>query len=262
MYRIALDAFALARSQGPLALLRRAGSGTVWRRLVFGGLQIRNWKPALARELLQGDGLEIGALHNPLPVGDAACVRYVDRFDIAGLRRHYPELANFELIPVDIIDDGEMLVSVPPASQDFIVASHFFEHCENPLGTMRAHFDRLKPGGLLFYAIPDKRMTFDHARANTDFSHLVADDVEGPQRSRASHYREWAQTVLGKNGPEIEATARRLMAERFSIHFHCWDRRSLARVFERARGYLDTRFDIVRLRANGPETIVILKRRS
>ena len=52
------------------------------------------------------------------------------------------------------------------------------------------------------------------------------------------------------------------MAERFSIHFHCWDRRSLARVFARARGYLETRFDIVGLRANGPETIVILKRRS
>ena len=116
MYRIALDAFALARSQGPLALLRRAGSGTVWRRLVFGGLQIRDWKPALARELLQGDGLEIGALHNPLPVATrrGTLCRSVR---IAGLRRHYPELADFELVPVDIIDDGETLVSVPPPAR-------------------------------------------------------------------------------------------------------------------------------------------------
>jgi hypothetical protein len=262
MCRIALDAFALARTQGALALLRRAVSGTAWRRLVFGGLQFRDWKPTLARTYLRGDGLEIGALHNPVPVADAARVRYVDRFDIAGLRRHYPELAGKELVPVDIVDDGETLLSVPRASQDFIVACHFFEHCENPLGAMRAHLDRLKPGGLLFYAIPDKRMTFDHARTNTDFDHLVADDVEGPQRSRTSHYRDWAQTVLGKNGPEIEATARQLMAERFSIHFHCWDRPGLARLFAQARGYLGNRFDIVRLRANGPETIVVLKRTS
>ena len=104
-------------------------------------------------------------------------------------------------------------------------------------------------------------MTFDHARANTDFSHLLADDVEGPQRSRASHYREWAQTVLGKNGPEIEATARRLMAERFSIHFHCWDRRSLARVFERARGYLENGSISSGWRERA-RNIVILKRTS
>ena len=184
MYKIALDAFALLRTKGPKEFLRRVGSGTAWRRLVFGGLQIRDWKPALAREFLHGNGLEIGALHNPLPLTDAARVRYVDRFDIAGLRRHYPELGDLELVPVDIIDDGETLANVLPASQDFIAASHFFEHCENPLGAIRAHLGRLKPGGLLFYAIPDKRMTFDHARANTGFAHLVADDIEGPQCSR------------------------------------------------------------------------------
>jgi SAM-dependent methyltransferase len=260
MYRIALDAFALARTQGPLALLKRAGGGNAWRRLVFGGLQIHDWKPALVRELLRGDGLEIGALHHPLPIGDAARVRYVDRFDVAGLRRHYPELADFDLVPVDVVDDGETLASIPPASQDFIVASHFLEHCENPLGAIRAHLDRLRPGGLLFYAIPDKRMTFDHGRPNTAFAHLVADDTQGPQSSRESHYREWAKIVLGKNRGEIEVVAGQLMAERFSIHFHCWDRKNLALFFDLARDYFENRFNIVRLRANGPETIVILKR--
>ena len=72
MYKIALDAFALLRTKGPKEFLRRVGSGTAWRRLVFGGLQIRDWKPALAREFLRGNGLEIGALHNPLPLTDAA----------------------------------------------------------------------------------------------------------------------------------------------------------------------------------------------
>lgn len=260
MYRIAQDALALVRTRGAAGLLQRATDAAAWRRLALGGLQFRDWKPVLARAHLSGEGLEIGALHNPLQVGAAARVRFLDRFDVEGLRRHYPELRDRDLVPVDIVDDGERLEKIPPASQDFIVASHFIEHCENPLGSIRTHLDRLKIGGKLFYAIPDKRMSFDHRRANTGFDHLVADDIEGPLASRAAHYREWATRVLGKQGAAADETARSLMAEAFSIHFHCWDRRNLAIFFGLAREYLKNQFRIIGLRANGPETIVILER--
>ena len=261
MYRIVREALALARARGPAGLLKRATEAAAWRRLILGGLQFRDWKPVLARQQLRGEGLEIGALHNPLRLGDAVRVRFVDRFDVEGLRRHYPELRDFDLVPVDIVDDGERLDTVPPASQDFIIASHFIEHCENPLGSIRTHLARLKVGGKLFYAIPDKRMTFDRRRANTAFEHLVADDTEGPLASREAHYREWANRVLGKHGRDADETARRLMAEKFSIHFHCWDRKNLKMFFALAREYLKNQFCIIGLRANGPESIVILERR-
>ena len=38
-------------------------------------------------------GIEIGALHHPLPVPPEARVRYVDRMPVSELRRQYPELA-------------------------------------------------------------------------------------------------------------------------------------------------------------------------
>ncbi len=260
MYRIAIEAYTLARNHGIGALLKRAVGTNAWRRLMYGALQIRDWKPILAEKYLVGHGLEIGALHNALKISSAAQVKYVDRLDVPGLRAHYTELSGFDLVDVDIVDDGELLGTIPPASQDFIIANHFVEHCENPLGTIRTHLDRLKYGGLLFYTIPDRKMTFDWKRSNTPFDHLVSDDTNGPLQSRESHYREWARLVLGKRGAEIDETARGLMNERYSIHFHSWDKKSLQAFFRSASEYLEKQFEIVQFRANGPETVVILKR--
>src|SRR5438067_4726868 len=75
----------------------------------------------LAEQFLAGDGLEIGALHHPLPVPPAARARYVDRLDIAGLRRQFPELAGEPLVPVNVIDDAERLATVSDESQDFVI---------------------------------------------------------------------------------------------------------------------------------------------
>src|SRR5690349_12337154 len=71
----------------------------------------------IASSYLRGDGLEIGALHNPLKVPPTARVRYVDRMGVADLRREYPELSRERLVDVDILDDGETLASVGDATQ-------------------------------------------------------------------------------------------------------------------------------------------------
>jgi len=260
MYRIVVEALALVRAQGVGVLLERINKPKAWRRLIYGWLQFRDWKPILARKYLSGQGLEIGALHNPLPVSAGACVTYVDRLDVAKLRAHYPELSGLNFVNVDIVDDGEVLGAVPQASQDFIIANHFLEHCENPLGTIRTHLSKLKSGGLLFYTVPDRRMTFDWKRRNTPFEHLISDDANGPHQARIEHYREWAALVLDKKGAEIDETAAKLMRERFNIHFHCWDKRALRELFERARTYLANGFDTAIFRPNGPEIIVILRR--
>ena len=67
----------------------------------------------LRRELsfsyLKGGGIEVGALHGPLPVSGQAKVRYVDRMSVSDLRKHYPELDHVDLVDVDVIDDGEVL---------------------------------------------------------------------------------------------------------------------------------------------------------
>jgi hypothetical protein len=98
----------------------------------------------LAHFYLKGEGLEIGALHNPLTVGPKAKVRYVDRMSVPDLKKHYPELNNLPLVPVDIVDDGEHLKTIADGTQNFVIANHFIEHCSNPIETFRNLFRVLK----------------------------------------------------------------------------------------------------------------------
>ena len=120
----------------------------------------------------------------------------------AQLRSEYPELADWDLTEVDIVDDGETLATVAPESQDFIVANHFLEHTENPVGTIECHLGKLKPGGVLFYAVPDKRFTFDFRRPADPLEHMIADYEQGPERSRAEHYEEWCRLVIDSESRE------------------------------------------------------------
>src|SRR5712691_699882 len=154
-------------------------------------------EPMLARRrevsarFLQGTGIEIGALHYPLWVDpDRARVRYVDRLTVPELRQQYPELAAYALVEVDVVDDGEKLSSFADGTLDFVIGNHMLEHCENPIGTTRNHLAKVRPGGVLYYAVPDKRYSFDVDRPLTSFEHLVRDDREGPAWSRLEHFRE------------------------------------------------------------------------
>ena len=110
----------------------------------------------LASVYLRGSGLEIGALHHPLPVPRSACVSYVDRMTVAELRKQYPDLPSNELVEPDLIDNGETLSKVPAVSQDFVIANHFLEHCQDPIGTLENFFRVLKLGGILYLTVPDK----------------------------------------------------------------------------------------------------------
>jgi hypothetical protein len=65
-------------------------------------------------------------------------VRYVDHLSTADLRDEYPELAGQPLVEVDVLDDGETLATFADESVDFVIASHFLEPCEDPIGAMTA----------------------------------------------------------------------------------------------------------------------------
>lgn len=216
----------------------------------------------LSHKYLSGDGVEIGALHNPLRLGPAARVRYVDRYDVDGLRRHYPELNNLDLVTVDVIDDGETLSTFREGELDFIVANHFLEHTENPIGTLRNHLSKLRSGGKLFMAVPNKHYCFDLHRPLTSFEHLLSDDQGDPADSRADHYREWTRLVVKPENPaDIEARANQLMAQKYSIHFHVWDARTFHDFLERTRAYLGNAFDIEHFSFSGIEILAVLKKR-
>ena len=218
-------------------------------------------RAALATRFLSGHGIEIGALDCPLPLPPGVSARYVDRASVTELHRLYPELAESKLVEPDLIEDGERLPGVASGSLDFIVANHMLEHCENPLGTMRTHLDRVRPGGVLFYAVPNKRHCFDVQRPLTEFAHLRADDLDGGVASRWNHYLEWARLVNAiTDPPAAERNAWENLHNGYSIHFHVWDGRTFRQFLNSARDYLQRTFAVRHFRASGSEIIAILQR--
>jgi SAM-dependent methyltransferase len=213
----------------------------------------------IADTYLRGEGIEIGALYAPLQT--SARVRYVDRMTVEQLRGQYPELSNTALTPVDRIDDGERLVSFPDESLDFIIANHMLEHCENPLGTIRVHLERLRRGGILYYAVPDKRNSFDIDRPITSFEHLVDDDKDGGEATRFGHYMEWARLVNHIEAPaDAHRNAVEAMRIRYSIHFHVWDPSAWLEFLSQAARYLASPFEVLLFEQNDTEIICVLRR--
>ena len=215
-------------------------------------------RDAVAATYLKGDGIEIGALHNPLKVGENARVRYLDRMTAAELRRQYPELSDKPLVKVDIVDDGERLSTVADASQDFVIANHFLEHVQDPIRAFLAMMRVLRPAGVLYLALPDKRFTFDAARPSTSVEHLLADYREGADRSRAAHYAEWVDKVTRLEGDAAIPEVQRLMAMAYSIHFHVWAQRDMLQLLLQLQTMQP--FDMEMMLRTGEECIFILRK--
>jgi len=214
----------------------------------------------VSRRYLRGSGLEIGALHSPMSVKKGVRVLHVDRLRTADLRLEYPEWDHLPFVDVDLIDDGERLDQVADDSQDFVVASHMLEHCENPLGTLRQHLTKLKPGGVLFYIVPDRRGGFDLERPLTSFEHIVRDDREGPAWSRWDHYLEFSRLANKSPADQVESIAKQMMGAKSSIHFHVWEDSTFREFLMRTREILDLGFDIEHFEMNHAEIISVLRK--
>jgi SAM-dependent methyltransferase len=212
----------------------------------------------LADRFLRGDGIEIGALHRPVPLPEGVTVRYVDRLYTDDLRSEYNELSSVEVVEPTIIDDGELLDHVPTNSVDFIVANHFLEHCQDPIGTILVHLNRLRDGGHLFYAIPEKRYTFDNPRATTTLEHLIQDHTDGGASSRVDHFTEYGRIVMGSGEPE--RTGRELMDADYSIHFHAWTSIEMIELFMYIQRTYEPNLEIIASQAFEDEFILVCRK--
>lgn len=194
---------------------------------------------------LSGNGIEIGALHNPLAVRRGVKVIYVDWKNEAELRKHYPELEGKSLAPVSVIASAEDLGPFGDESLDFVIANHLLEHLEQPIRALKEFQRVLKPGGVLYMALPDRRLTFDRRREPTTSEHLFDEHRTGAEANRRAHYLDWALNVDGKHGAEAAAHAAALLARRYSIHFHVWTPDSFLDFFVAARREFGLDFQLV-----------------
>lgn len=210
---------------------------------------------------LFGEGLEIGALHNPQRLPFGVRVRYVDRMSNEDLLRHYPDLGQKYMVPVEIVDDGERLDCVDDASQDFVIAGHFLEHCQDPIGTLKQFFRVLKPKGIAYITIPDKRYTFDCDRPLTTLAHLQEDHDLGPERYRRQHFEEYVRFVHRVDNPaEIQRQADELLEQDFSIHYHVWTQHEILELLLSVQREIG--FEIENFSKNRHEVICVLRKHS
>lgn len=216
----------------------------------------------LANRFISGKGLEIGALHMPLSLPAGAKVKYVDYMPVSKLRKHYPELKELNLVKVDIVDNGERLTAVEVRSQNFIIANHFLEHCQDPIGTIVRFFEILKPGGILFMAIPDKRYTFDMHRPLTKYKHLLDEHVVYPKKKYLEeHCREvvkFTEQITEKK--KLNARVKELINTNYSIHQHVWTQRELVEFFYETADTFSLDLEIEAMANNIHEVVFVIRK--
>ena len=217
-------------------------------------------RASIAAHYLTGRGLEVGALHSPLEVPPGVEVRYADFEDGETLDQKYPELEGQEIKRPDILTKFETLSGVDDASQDFLIANHVLEHCEDPIGAVKSVARVLRPGGVAYMAVPDRRFTFDSERPVTPIEHLVRDHEEGPQGSLEAHYREWIRLVDKLDGKAADDKLARMLEKHANIHFHVWEHEDMLKMFHHLVREMGVPLQVELSFLHGCEVIWILRR--
>ena len=239
----------------------------------------------LARRYLKGCGLEIGALHRPLPLPSAVSVQYVDIASREENILRFPELDASDIVEVDYIDDGFVLSGIPENSQDFLIANHVLEHSPNPIQVLKNWCRPLKPDGRLFVTIPIARKCFDKGRPETTLDHLIDDyDLYNSSTNRLArqrineknrdHLREWItiseHSILCKRDityqkPSVEEIERRIEhsdTQRSEIHFHTFSMASYTRLLDYFTKTLETGMKVEKICKSRREIVSILVKSS
>ena len=160
------------------------------------------WSPEL-----RGLGIEIGAHGHPLP---GIQPYYVDRFRAFG----------GEPCAAHLLSDGASL-PFRDGCLDYVACSHLLEHLADPAGAIVEWCRAVKPGGIVYLIVPDRRFTFDRHRPRTKVAHLIDDFERKAQPSDPTHIDEFFDRVaLRELQPELERGEVAAYRERQRAHHH------------------------------------------
>lgn len=180
-----------------------------------------------AYKLLDGHGLEIGALHQPAWVPGRCRVEYCDAISKAEAVKIFAEIPAEQIVNPGIISDLDKdgLSAVMDESYDFVIFNHVIEHVANPVRVVEELFRVVRPGGLVVLSAPDKNYTYDVERDLTPFAHLEDEYRAGVSEVSDEHYLDFIRGVhpemLGENNENV-AQAIAYARDRRE-HVHVWD---------------------------------------
>ena len=146
-------------------------------------------------------------------------------------------------------------------SQDFVIANHFFEHCQDPIAAIGNMLRVLREDGVLYMALPDKRYTFDQDRPVTPIEHILSDYGRGPEGSRRDHLEEWFRLVSKiEDKVDRENLVDQALQSEGHIHYHVWTQTEMLELIVTLQGFFDLELEMVR--KNGTEVIFVLRKRT
>ncbi|MDC1427930.1 class I SAM-dependent methyltransferase [Rhodospirillaceae bacterium] len=124
-------------------------------------------------------GLEIGPLNRPLVDKNSikGKIFYLDHLSTKDLKKKYRDDSSVDvekIVDVDFVcEDGDLQRVLGTNKFDYIIASHVVEHIPDPIFWLQGLLAVLKPNGVIFLVVPDKRFTFDYKRPVTTFGTLL-----------------------------------------------------------------------------------------
>lgn len=215
--------------------------------------KISHWIPSGAV------GVEIGAGIAPLP-GFSPAPFYVDCFKSFGAE---PCRADYY--------GHACKLPFHDHSLDYVAASHVLEHVANPVAALAEWYRVVRPGGIIYLVVPDRRKTWDHPRPLTTVEHMLGDFLRRTTACDVTHVNEFASLIdwsrFNPATPEAEVRSKRdelarglhetiARGEDINIHFHTFEAANLRALLETLATWMARRFnwEILEIAEHFPST--------
>ena len=197
-----------------------------------------------AASLLNGNGLEIGALNSPFEIPKSCQVKYLDLDTVKNLSDHFPELNPNSIISPDYIGDIEKtpIIQITKQKFDFIIANHVIEHMANPIMFIKNVWDTLNDSGCFILSSPDKDYTFDITREITTFEHILNDYRNNVTDVEDEHYIDFFTHVY-PNSRVTKPIINSLRARK--EHVHVWNSDQFSQQLKEIFKYLNMSYTVL-----------------
>ncbi len=223
---------------------------------------------ALASYLyLRGSGIEVKAMNAPLPIRKNSTVRYIEDIETERVLKNAHIFSEIYHVKPHIIDDADALSRLGDASEDFVILNNSLHFSENAIKSLRNAMRVIRPGGVVYASVIDKRFSVDVRRKVTPLQHFWQDFTDGVEAGRSDHYWDFWNNVLvplagAKPLSERGVYAERLIFERRPIHFHVWTHGSFIGFIQSVLDGLNLGCELELSIRNEVETICIIRKES
>ncbi len=212
--------------------------------------------------MCRGRGLEIGALYKPFDL-DAEMV-YLDMQSTESLQQQYakdPRVGT--ILQVQLVWKANTYPFIDNDAFDFVINSHVLEHVPNPGRQMQEWLRIVRPGGLVYMIVPDKRFCFDRRRQLTEIEYLLGIYRQDLDVVPIERYRDFLTGTQGEDGivrDISEEFAQHCHSVQSSIHVHTFTAESLLEFARQLASLVP--FDIIYHQAQGLHIHLVLQKRA